>query len=122
LRDGKFSISIYHLSLDQLVEDVRKLNCLLSLEPRYCNVYYYCDRRVFEPNSLLLWNNCMGKLIVLPFPKFSVKRFCFFSLRMSFDSTSGDYKIFKIPQDRNKVVLMINIIVAITICCLLCIH
>ncbi|MCD7453691.1 hypothetical protein HAX54_021882 [Datura stramonium] len=89
-----------------MVEDAQKLVCPLSSK-RAFRVLCGCDGLVLVIVSdilsdsrpmHLLWNPSTRESVVLPTPEFQIVDFTRY--RMGYDSTSGDYKILKICNEK----------------------
>ncbi|KAK4707872.1 hypothetical protein R3W88_028797 [Solanum pinnatisectum] len=106
-RDSIFSLYCCPLSPVQRVKDVqkRKFDCPSTLKPRHCmmhccyNGLAIIEIRDTDRVKFLLWNPSIRESIVLPpleCPRDGGSRF-----GLGYDSSSGDYKILHIHQNRS---------------------
>ncbi|XP_009588071.1 F-box protein CPR1-like isoform X2 [Nicotiana tomentosiformis] len=105
--DGIYSVYCCPLTLVQRAEDVRKLDCPSDSKLWYCSIsccydglaiIEVCDSTVDKHHILVLWNPSTGESIVLPDPEFPPKGVA--CLGLGYDSTSRDYKIFKVDEKK----------------------
>ncbi|XP_055814521.1 F-box/kelch-repeat protein At3g06240-like [Solanum dulcamara] len=109
------SLTLASLSPVQLVEDVQQVDWPCSGEVMSCKIYCCYDGLaligVSEYNHLYniklwLWNPSTRESMVLPHIKFSER--LDFTCALGYDSTSNDYKIFKIGRESSNEILALK--------------